>query len=137
MASAGALSISAGCTDRCSCTAKDTGALLTTASFSARRVPVSSGLSIGMLPWATSAGGGSLPSGRRSSSIFNTWVSESELLSGGGARGAGGAGLAERREHLAHVRVFKHLFHAAARGARGGWYGGTRRGRRCARGRRR
>ena len=66
-------------------------ALLTTASLSARRVPVSSGLSIGMLPCASSADGGSPPSGRRASSIFNTCVSESGLLSGGIARGAAGA----------------------------------------------
>src|SRR2546423_498130 len=91
MASEGTLSSSAGCTDHCSCTAKDTGALLTTASLSARRVPVSSGLSIGMLPCASSADGGSPPSGRRASSILNTCVSESGLLSGGIARGAAGA----------------------------------------------
>src|SRR5256885_6765141 len=90
MASAGTLSSSAGCTDHCNCTAKDTGALLATASLSDRRVPVSSGLSIGMLPCGASADGGSRPSGRRVSSILNTCVSESGL-SGGVARGGGGA----------------------------------------------
>ena len=91
MASGGTLSSSAGCTDHCNCTAKDTGALLTTASLSARRVPVSSGLSSGMLPCAASAGGGSPPSGRRVSSIFNTCVSERVLPSAGATRGSGGA----------------------------------------------
>ena len=91
MASGGTLSSSAGCTDHCNCTAKDTGALLTTASLSARRVPVSSGLSIGMLPCAPSAGGGSSPSGRRLSSILNTCVSERRGPSAGALRGRGGA----------------------------------------------
>src|SRR5579872_3462557 len=73
MASGGTLTNSTGWTDHCSCTANQTGAFSVTAAFSARRVPVSSGLNSEIEPASTSDVGES--SERRLSRNLNTCVS--------------------------------------------------------------